>query len=105
MLLPWEEIRELSEAGNTVGKKCRNHDCSWQNMPLVLKVMQESTPQEIYPWIRSQWLPPSGSSNRDLVFRAECDTLTPGYLPCREVKFLQSNSALAMRIAFPSCWI
>jgi hypothetical protein len=79
MLLPWEEIRELPEAGNTIDEKCRNHDCSWQNMPLVLKFMQESTPQEIYPWIRSQWLPPSSSSNRDLVFRAESDTLTPGY--------------------------
>jgi hypothetical protein len=77
MLLPWEEIRELPEAGNTVGKKFRNHDCSWQNMPLILKVMQESTSQEIYPWIRAQWLPPS-SSNRALVFRAETDTLTPG---------------------------
>jgi hypothetical protein len=53
MLLPWEEIRELPEAGNTIGEKCQNHDCSWQNMPLVLKFMQESTPQEIYPWIRS----------------------------------------------------
>jgi hypothetical protein len=49
MLLPWEEIRELPKAGNTVGEKCRNGDCSWQKMPLILKVMQESTPQEIYP--------------------------------------------------------
>jgi hypothetical protein len=79
MLLPWGEIRELPEAGHTVGEKCPNHDCSWHNMPLILKVMQESTPQEIYPWIRSQWLPPSSSSNRDLVFRAESDTLTPGF--------------------------
>jgi hypothetical protein len=53
MLLPWEEIRELPEAGNTVGGKCQNHDCSWQNIPLILKVMQELTAQNIYPWIRS----------------------------------------------------
>jgi len=71
--------QRTSRSWQKIGKKCRNPDCSWQNMPLVLKFMQESTPQEICPWIRSQWLPPSSSSNRDLVFRAESDTLTPGY--------------------------